>query len=71
LLAGAQRADQVWSLLLRQIDLACNGEPDTLLPAVHSMFRLRDVMLALLASPLPNDPDHQAGPRFAWDLPKG
>ncbi len=68
--AVAKRADQVWSLLLRQLDLACNGQPDALLPAVHSMFRLRDPMLPLLASPLPNDPDHHAGPSFEWDLPE-
>jgi hypothetical protein len=40
------------------------------LPAVHSMFRLRDLMLPLLASPLPNHPDHHAGPSFEWDLPE-
>jgi Ferritin-like len=68
--AVAKGVDQVWSVLLRQLDLACNGQPDALLPAVHSMFRLRDLMLALLSSPLPNHPDHHAGPSFGWDLPE-
>jgi Ferritin-like len=68
--AVGDRADQAWSLALQQVDVACNGRPDTLVPAVHSMFRLRDLICTLLASPLPDDPDHHAGPSFAWNLPE-
>jgi hypothetical protein len=51
---------------LVQIDAAFNGDPPSLVPAVHSMFRLRDQALVLLANPLPGDPDRHAGPTFEW-----
>jgi ferritin-like protein len=62
--AASDAANRTWSGLLRQIEDAFNGEPALLIPAVHSMFRLRDQMLVLLANPLPDQPGRHAGPTF-------
>ena len=43
------------------------GRPDALVPAVHSMFKLRDQALVLLANPLPDELGRHAGPTFEWD----
>jgi hypothetical protein len=56
-----------WSQLLVQVEVAFNGAPDALLPAVASMFTLRDRMLVLLANSLPHHPGRNAGPIFEWD----
>jgi hypothetical protein len=37
--------------------------------AVHSMFKLRDQALVLLANPLPDHPGRHAGPTFEWSAP--
>ena len=67
--AAADVANQEWSLLLVQIDQAFDGEPAALIPAVHTMFRLRDAMLILLANPLPGHGSYHAGPTFEWTEP--
>lgn len=67
--AFATRLDEAWTVLLEQVDEGCNGNPAALLPGVHSMFRLRDLALALLANPLPGHPGSNAGPTFV-DLRK-
>jgi hypothetical protein len=67
LIAVSDEANRTWSMLLRQIESAFNGEPAALLPAVHSMFTLRDAMLVLLANPLAGHPGRHAGPTFEWD----
>ncbi len=61
-----ERANREWSLLLIQIDEAFNGTPAALIPAVHTMFRLRDAMLVLLANPMPGHEGYHAGPTFEW-----
>lgn len=65
--AASDAANRTWSELLRQVDSAFNGEPAALLPAVHSMFKLRDQMLVLLANTLPDHQGRHAGPTFEWD----
>ena len=65
--AASDVANRTWSTLLTQIERAFNGEPAELLPAVHSMFTLRDGMLVLLANPSPGHPGRNAGPTFEWD----
>jgi hypothetical protein len=65
--AASGVANRVWSQLLRQIERAFNGEPAELVPAVHSMFKLRDAMLVLLANPLAGHPERHAGPTFEWE----
>ncbi|MCW2539395.1 MAG: Ferritin-like [Frankiales bacterium] len=64
--AASVRANHSWSQLLQQLDAAFDGRPDALLPAVHTMFRLRDAMLVLLANPLPDHHGRHAGPTFEW-----
>jgi hypothetical protein len=67
--AAAERANRQWSLLLTQIDEAFDGSPFTLIPAVHTMFRLRDAMLVLLGNPMPGHEGYHAGPTFSWTDP--
>jgi hypothetical protein len=63
---AARAANRTWSMVLRQVESACNGHPAALMPAVHAMFRLRDQMLVLLANPHPDHPGRNAGPTFEW-----
>jgi hypothetical protein len=65
--AVSDAANRAWSELLMQIDAAFDGQPQALLPAVHSMFKVRDAALVLLANPLPDRAGHNAGPTFEWD----
>ncbi len=67
--AVAQRANEQWALALTQIEAAFNGDPALLIPAVHTMFRLRDEMLVLLANPLEGHGTYHAGPTFEWTEP--
>lgn len=67
--AASDATNRTWSKLLLQIDEAFNGNPSALVPAVHSMFKLRDEMLVLLGNPLPNHPGRHAGPTFEWIEP--
>jgi Ferritin-like len=64
--AASGAANQTWSDLLRRIDAACDGDPGTLLPAVHCMFTLRNQAQALLANPLEDHEGRHAGPTFEW-----
>jgi Ferritin-like len=64
--AIVEQANRQWSLLLIQIDEAFGGSPAALIPAVHTMFRLRDAMLVLLANPMPGHSGYHAGPTFEW-----
>jgi ferritin-like protein len=65
--AASAAANRAWSQLLLQIEAAFNGKPEALLPAVHSMFKLRNHALVLLANPMPGYPGRNAGPTFEWD----
>ncbi len=67
--AASAAANRTWSKLLLQIEDAFNGNPPALIPAVHSMFTLRDQALVLLANPLPEHPGRNAGPTFEWSAP--
>jgi hypothetical protein len=64
--AVSDTANRAWSELLVQLERAFNGEPAELLPAVHSMFKLRDATLVLLANPVADHPGRHAGPTFEW-----
>jgi hypothetical protein len=65
--SAVDAVNRTWSELLVQIEASFNGRPDALLPAVHSMFKLRDQAVVLLANPLPGQPGRNAGPTFEWD----
>jgi len=64
--AASDAANRTWSALLRDLEAAFNGRPETLLTAVPAMFRLRDQALVLLANPLPHSGGRHAGPAFEW-----
>jgi hypothetical protein len=64
--AASDAANQAWSELLRQLEAAFNGSPESLLTAVPAMFSLRDRALVLLANPLPGSGGKHAGPTFEW-----
>jgi hypothetical protein len=64
--AASDAANRTWSRLLIDVDAALDGAPDRLLGAVPRMLELRDQAQMLLANPLPHDPEHHAGPTFAW-----
>ena len=59
-------ATRTWSRLLIDIDDALDGAPDRLLGAVPRILELRNQAQLLLANPLPEDPEHHAGPTFEW-----
>jgi len=65
--AASGDVNRTWSELLLQLEAAFNGQPEALLPAVASMFKLRDQSLVLLANPMPDHPGRNAGPTFEWD----
>jgi hypothetical protein len=65
--AASADANRTWSELLLQLEAAFRGRPEALLPAVHSMFKLRDQSLVLLANPMPDHPGRNAGPTFEWN----
>lgn len=50
--------------ILCQLTEAFNGNPATLINAVHTMFRLRDGMLQLMRNPLPGSDGLHAAPTF-------
>ncbi|HEY6887061.1 MAG TPA: ferritin-like protein [Solirubrobacter sp.] len=64
--AVSDTANRAWSELLVQLERSFNGEPAELIPAVHSMFKLRDAALVLLANPVAEHPGRHAGPTFEW-----
>jgi hypothetical protein len=65
--AASDQANREWSRLLQQLETAFDGEPEALLEAVPTMFRLRDRSLVLLANPLPGTGGQNAGPTFEWN----
>jgi len=65
--AASDAVNRTWSELLLQIEASFNGAPEALLPAVHSMFKLRDEAIVLLANPLAGHAGRTAGPTFEWD----
>jgi hypothetical protein len=67
--AASDATNRTWSRLLLQIEEAFNGNPSALVPAVHSMFKLRDQALVLLGNPVPDHPGRHAGPTFEWSAP--
>jgi hypothetical protein len=67
--AASDAANRTWSRLLLQIEDSFSGNPPALIPAVHTMFKLRDQALVLLANPLPDHPGRNAGPTFEWSAP--
>ncbi len=57
----------LFSKLLDQLHQAFNGEPDILVPAVTTMFSLKESALQLIRNPLPYSPEnYHAGPCWVY-----
>jgi len=54
----------IWSRLLREVEVALNGDPDRLAHAVGTMFELKYAACALMKVPLPGGDGAHAGPTF-------
>ncbi|NEP00357.1 MAG: hypothetical protein F6K58_17090 [Symploca sp. SIO2E9] len=53
----AQEFQKAYSRFLKQIEISFNGKPETLVPAVGDMFRLRDLANSLIRNPIPENED--------------
>jgi len=63
--ANAQEFQQVYSLFLAELETAFNGKPETLIPAVHNMFRIRELATQLIRNPIPgSNPVAHGAPIF-------
>jgi len=59
---------QAYSNFLAEIEYSFNGYPEQLLPAVGSMFRLKELANSLIRNPIPGHPDGlNAGPIYKLD----
>ncbi|MHA3978767.1 ferritin-like domain-containing protein [Halovulum sp. GXIMD14794] len=64
--ALSARFNGTWSLLLRELDRAFDGEPARLREAVPVMYRLRDEAQQLMRVPLPGHGGRTAGPTWTY-----
>lgn len=61
---AAQAFNAKYADFLGQLTDAFNGNPSLLIPAVHTMFHVRDCVLQLMHQPLPGAPGTHAAPTF-------
>ena len=61
---AAEGFQQEYSQFLAQIEFAFNGHPDTLIPAVGGMFKLRDLADRLVRNPMPGMEGVNAAPVY-------
>lgn len=64
LVEAAEAFNATYADFLRQLTDAFNGNPSLLIPAVHTMFRVRDCALQLMHQPLPGVEGTNAAPTF-------
>lgn len=64
LYTAATEFNKVYFNFLQQLEFAFNGRPEVLIPAVASMFRLRDQASAIMRNPLPGAEGLNAAPTF-------
>lgn len=66
----SDRFNRTYSLMLRQLEEAFNGQPEVLFSAtMDGMHGLGDIAVAMMQLPLPGDPHHHAAPLFQWAEP--
>lgn len=65
--AAAQKYDAAYAAFLGELTLAYNGEPQRLLGAVGSMFRIKEAALQLIHNPIPGMPGVNAAPTYDID----
>lgn len=58
--------NMLYTDLLAELQLAFNGEPERLLPAVGGMFQLKYKALELIRNPIPGNEKYNAGPSFEY-----
>lgn len=64
LYAARQQFQQAYAHFLAQIEFSFNGHPETLLPAVGGMFKLRDLANLLIRNPIPGKDGVNAAPIY-------
>ncbi len=58
---------QAYSNFLAKIEYSFNGHPEQLLPAVGSMFRLKELANSLIRNPIPGSDGKNAGPIYKFE----
>ena len=58
---------QAYSRVLAEIEYSFNGHPEKLLPAVGSMFRLKELATSLIRNPIPGLDGVHAGPIYKFE----
>ena len=67
LYAHALEFQQGYSKFLAEIEYSFNGHPEQLLPAVGSMFRLKELASSLIRNPIPGLNGVNAGPVYKFE----
>jgi hypothetical protein len=67
LYAHALEFQQAYSRFLAEIEHSFNGHPEQLLPAVGSMFRLKELATSLIRNPIPGLDGVHAGPIYKFE----
>lgn len=67
LYAHALEFQQAYSKFLAEIEYSFNGNPQQLLPAVGSMFRLKELATSLIRNPIPGLYGVHAGPIYKFE----
>lgn len=67
LYAHALEFQQAYSRFLAEIEYSFNGHPEQLLPAVGSMFRLKELANSLIRNPIPGLSGVNAGPIYKFE----
>lgn len=67
LYAHALEFQQAYSRFLAEIEHSFNGHPEQLLPAVGSMFRLKELATSLIRNPIPGMNGVHAGPIYKFE----
>ncbi|QYX31283.1 ferritin-like domain-containing protein [Sphaerospermopsis torques-reginae] len=67
LYAHALEFQQAYSRFLAEIEYSFNGHPEQLLPAVGSMFRLKELANSLIRNPIPGLNGVNAGPVYKFE----
>ncbi|WP_281556815.1 ferritin-like protein [Thalassomonas sp. RHCl1] len=59
--------NRIFTLLLDQLHNAFNGDPELLVPAVGTMFKLKELAQELMRNPIPDSPEqYNAGPTWQY-----
>jgi YD repeat-containing protein len=65
--AKALEFQQAYSMFLADLETSFNGRPEALIPAVHNMFRIRELATQLIRNPIPGRNHAHGAPIFRID----